>query len=340
MLVTKGSIDTARIKKILIIQFRPFGDVLLATSYLKSLKEKFPHARIDFLVKEPFQKVLYKNPWLSEIITIKPHSGLRYILNRLRLFKAIRIRCYDLIIDQQGGTGSGQVVLFSKAAYKLGYTQSRWQWCYDLKASLGPVRYRSFQNFDMLKPLNISEQAHRPQYHVKSGSVAYAKKWMDHQGLTKEKTIIISPGSPRKKKKWNSQNFSILVDEINLKTEMQVIILWGPQEYEDAVRVKKQSRQGCYLAPPSDFNQAAAFLQRCRLLICNDGGLNHLAVALSVPSLAIFGNTSPLRWSAQGFFPYHYHLFNADWKRYSDNDFGITPYEAFQRVSAILSELP
>ncbi len=337
---TEYKIDPRTIKRILVIQFRPFGDVLLATSYLEALSERYPNASIDFLVKKPFQDILYRNPWISQIISFEQHSGLRYIADRLRLFREIRHGNYDLVIDQQSGTGSGQVVLFSKAKYKLGWSNSKWRWCYNLKAKKGSVRYRSSQNFDMLQPLGIDERAHRLFYYIKPESMVYAKEWVDSHELIPDKIIVISPGSPRQRKKWRIDNFSRLADKILLNTDMQVVILWGPKEYADACAVLERSHQTCHLAPPTDLNQASAFLKQCRLVICNDGGINHLSVALGVPSLVIFGSTHPAKWSPDGFYPYHYHLFNSDWRKGSDNHFGITPEEAFQKVLSILSELP
>ena len=157
-------VDPLAIKKILIIQFRPFGDVLLATSYLAALKEKFPQAKIDFLVKQPFQEILYNNPFINEIINIGPQKGLSYLLARFNLFFSIHNRRYDLVIDQQKGAGSGQVILFSGAKYKLGWADSKWQAGYNLKAVRGPVRYRASQNFDMLKPLGIKERSFKLFY--------------------------------------------------------------------------------------------------------------------------------------------------------------------------------
>jgi heptosyltransferase-2 len=163
---------------------------------------------------------------------------------------------------------------------------------------------------------------------------------MEDQGLSAAKTIMISPGSPRKKKKWYAGNYAALIDQIHQKTSMRVVILWGPREHADAQAVVQGAKQKPILAPTTNFNQGAAFLKQCRLLICNDGGFNHLSVALNVPSLAIFGNTSPEKWSPQGFFEHHYHLYNPTRENKIDNHFGISPQEAFDKVMGILSELP
>ena len=133
--------------------------------------------------------------------------------------------------------------------------------------------------------------------------------------------------------------FARLADLIMAQTHHKVVVVGGPKEYRDCRAVIIKAKQQALLAPPTTFNQAAALLKKCRLLICNDGGFNHLSVALDIPALAIFGNTPPEKWSPQGYFPHHYHLHNPDWKTMSDNRFGITPEIAFQKVLAILKEI-
>jgi len=332
-------LNCSEIKKILVIQFRPFGDVLLATSYLGALRESFPRADIDFLVKEPYQEVLGRNPYLSNVISFPQEKGISYILGRMKLIFDIRKRKYDLIIDQQNGVGSGQVLLFSGARYRLGWMDGKWKVVYNLRAIRGPIRYMASQNFDMLHPLGIVEQPYELFYHIRPESTAYIQNWLNENHLTKSDIICIAPGSPRARKKWNIQCYVRLTDLILEHTQYAAIILWAPNELEDAQTIISQTKKKPLLAPPTNFNQAAAFLKECKLLICNDGGLNHLSVAEKIPSLAIFGNTSPVHWSPAGVFPHHYHVCNPDWNRMSDNNFGITPEEVFRKVQNILREV-
>ena len=64
------NINLSKISRILIIQYEPFGDVLLNTGYLPSLKEKFPDAKIDFLVKDRYKLILEDNPYINELVII------------------------------------------------------------------------------------------------------------------------------------------------------------------------------------------------------------------------------------------------------------------------------
>ena len=78
-------VDLQKIHKILIIQYQPFGDVLLNTGYLPALRKKFPDAKIDYLVKSKYKIILENNPYLDEIVDFEDGKGLHYIPERIRL---------------------------------------------------------------------------------------------------------------------------------------------------------------------------------------------------------------------------------------------------------------
>jgi ADP-heptose:LPS heptosyltransferase len=191
----------------------------------------------------------------------------------------------------------------------------------------------------MLAPLGIDEGPVSFNFQIKPAADATIKKWLEQQQVAQKEFVLISPGSPRKKKKWDLKSYAALADLILSNTKMKVILLRAPNEYEDCRTVVDRSQKKPIIAPPTTFNEAAALVKNSKLLICNDGGVNHLSVALDIPSLAIFGNTAWEIWSPEGFFPHHYHLVNPNWKRMTDNSFGISPKEAFQKVMGILESL-
>ncbi|MBD3290492.1 hypothetical protein GF337_16935 [candidate division KSB1 bacterium] len=327
------------IHKILIMQFKPYGDVLLTTSYLKALSERFPDAQIDFLVFESYHHILEKNPYIDNVIVLPKKKKLGYLTERIKLFYKINRRIYDLIIDQQNNTGSFEVLLFSGARYRLGWYNAKARMLYNIKARRGNTRYSASKKFDLLKPLGIEEQPYKLHYHIREESRQYIDDWLQQENLSGKPIICISPGSPVASKKWDLKNYARLADLILQNTDFPVVLLWGPREYQDVQTVAGNMQEQPVLAPPTDFNQAAAFLERCALLICNDGGLNHLSVATETPALAIFGRTTTKNWSPQGVFPGHYHIVNPDWKKDGDQTFGISPKDVFAKVRGILAEL-
>jgi ADP-heptose:LPS heptosyltransferase len=92
------------------------------------------------------------------------------------------------------------------------------------------------------------------------------------------------------------------------------------------------------VAPPTDLHQGAALLKRCRMLVSNDGGINHLAVTTETETLAIFGDTDPVVWSPASVFAHHHHLYNPESRPGSDRTFGVSAEAAFAEVLRILGK--
>lgn len=330
-------VDLSQVRSVLIIQIRPFGDVLLNTGYLPFLRKKLPRARIDFLVKHPFDSVLADNPNIDNLVVFGKSSPRWEWLDKIQLMRAVRRRRYDVIIDQIQGTTSAQVVMFSRAAYKIAAAGRKWSWLYNLRVHQ-EGRYNASMKFDLLRPLGIQESPYELDYRIQPASTAYIQAWLDRANPDQRRLICISPGSPRVKKKWGAVHFAALADLIHEHTDRRVVLLWGPKEAQDLAKVTAAMKHQPLIAPPTDYNQAAALLKACALLICNDGGLNHLSVATQTASVAVFGGTSPKFWSPQGVFPNHHHLVNPGWDGRSDS-FGIPPQAVFEKVQEILTRL-
>jgi ADP-heptose:LPS heptosyltransferase len=325
-----------RLRKILVIQLGPYGDALLTTSYFEALKRRLPEAELYYLVKEPYDTVIRGHPLIDRIMVIRKRQGMGYALERLKTVCAILRERFDLVIDQQNKPSSQQLTLLSGARYRLGYADARLSWVYSLKADRGPLRYSANRKFDIVGPLGIEETEYRLYFQVPADAARYIDAWLETAGLDPARSICISPGSPVAEKRWKLKNYARLGDAVQGLTDYKVILLWGPGEAEDVEAVRSMMHTEAIVAPPTDLRQAAALLKRCRMLVCNDGGLNHLAAAVGAETLAVFGTTDPVVWSPASVFDRHHHLHKAGYDSLHDDSFGITPDEAFAKVKEIL----
>ena len=229
-LLTNEQLKT--INKILIIQQKPFGDILLNTGYFKELRRHFPKAQIDYLIQTPFVTVLEDNPHLDNLVLMDKPKGKNYLFAYYKVIRKIRKVKYDLVIDQIRGTSSARIILFSGIKYRLGhnlkpksrygYTSKRWNWLYNVGTKKGKIRYYSRFKFDLLIPLGIKEVEHNIEYIIKDESIKYIKEWLLEQGLLNSKIILFSPGTPVKRKQWNLDYYAQLADMIQEKLKYKI----------------------------------------------------------------------------------------------------------------------
>lgn len=321
----------AKIKKILIVQHKPFGDILLNTGYLPELRRKFPNAQIDYLIQRPYITVLEDNPHLDNLVIMEKKKGYKNYLEQFKAILKVRKRKYDLIIDQLRGTSSARVVMFSGIKYRLGLNKKKWKFIYNVRANSKGIRYAGNMKFDLLVPLGINEVEHNLEYVVKKESIDYIENWLTSVNLKNKKIILFSPGTPVKRKQWSLKNYATLGDLIQKKTDFKIVIVWAPEELEDAEYVKKSMKTESILAPATTFNQAAALLNYASMLICNDSGINHLAVSQSTPTITIVCPSSDaLKWTAwhKDIHFYFRGEYTAD---KNDSSFNVSPSQVFEK---------
>lgn len=329
-------INESEIKKILILQYKPFGDVLLNTGYLPFLKKKFPGAKIDFLVEKPYDIVLQGNPNINELIVYEKRKGPQYLINRLKVILEIRRRKYDVILDQLKGTGSGIITLFSGAKYRIGFDNHKFSWVHNITVKESEPKYTAARKFALLRPLGIEEESFDVEIYIKKEAEEYIAKWLRENNLSDKKFVCVAPGSPVKSKKWNAANYARVCDRIIGETDFEVVLIGAPSEKGDIRKVVENMKREPVIADTPDFHAAAALLKKASFLLCNDGGINHLSVAVKTPSLAMFGKTDPIFWSAYETGEHFYiKKENCD---YENNDsFCIEPEEVFAKFTELIS---
>jgi len=329
-----------QIRKVLIIQLGPIGDALLTTGYFKALKEYLPGIKLHYLIKQQYVKAIAHHPLIDKIIPIPKGRGLAYYKGRWKAIKEVRSEKYDLVIDQQNMPASQFLTALSNARFRLGYNDGRFSIAYNLRALRGEKRYSAQYKFDLLVPLGMAEQKADLYFHLDASSENYIDQWLSQNGLKRGAFVCISPSSPVPRKKWKLQNYAHLADRIVSELKMPVVLLWAPGEEDDVNGVRELMAQPALMAPKTSLAEAAAMIRRAGLLLCNDGGLNHLAAAVGARTLAFFGSTDPVVWSPAPVYESHFHLYNPQHNSFEDYGFGISPEQAFGKVSSILQKKP
>jgi heptosyltransferase-2 len=119
---------------------------------------------------------------------------------------------------------------------------------------------------------------------------------------TKKTIIGIAPGATYgSAKRWFPDRFAAVADKLNEYFSSQGILLGGKADCEVAQEVQKLARTKLInLAGKTTLREAIYLISQCRLFISNDSGLMHIAGALNIPTIALFGSTNPATTAPAG----------------------------------------
>ncbi|MCA1553814.1 MAG: glycosyltransferase family 9 protein, partial [Chloroflexi bacterium] len=111
--------------------------------------------------------------------------------------------------------------------------------------------------------------------------------------------VAMHVGSGGAHKRWSLDNFFALAERIVVEGNRRVLLMHGPAE-DLRELIQHRPADGAAVVGTNSLSDAAALLELCSLYIGNDSGITHLAAALGVPTLALFGPTDPAIWGPRG----------------------------------------
>ena len=138
-------------------------------------------------------------------------------------------------------------------------------------------------------------------------------------------------------KQWSLDYYAKLSDMIQENTDYKIIYLWGPGEEKDCKYIMDKMKTKAVFAISTTFNEAGALLKQSNLFLGNDGGINHVSVAVGTPSIAIFGkHSNPKKWQAWHK-KEHVYVRNWDNNDRSDRTLGVSPEMVFEKFKELIT---
>jgi ADP-heptose:LPS heptosyltransferase len=259
-------------EKILIIQFRPVGDILLTTPVAEYLKENFPGVKISFLVFEQFYPVLEHNPFIDEILEIKKISkkGLfnffRYIFHKIEIISRVRKNRYDIVLDYIGLPSSAIISFFSGAKYKVGYGDIKRGFLYNIKAgNLKFERYAVVKKYDLLAPFGIPQYKPliKTRLYFSEEENKFADNFYKTNNLNNKFVVLFSPDSPKIYKRWRFENYRDLGKRLAGEYAAKILIQHGPGEKEYCEKLVREIGPSAILLPDTSILETADKAYQC-----------------------------------------------------------------------------
>ena len=276
------------IKKILCIKPRGIGDIILSTIILDDLKKTFPSAEIHYLTETFAKDAFANNSLIAKVHTMEKTGFVLKVAARLRKEK------YDLIIDLWSNPRSAQITFLTHAKYRVGFSYRGRKYAYNiLGTSEKGEHHASEHNLELLKALGIEITSKRIHFYVSDGDNNWAKEFIRLNLPIDKKIVGIIPSGGWASKRCDANKWVEICNAIKQKYDVVFLILWGPGDESDSNYIKSILKDDAVLIPEVKIGKLSALIKNCDIVIANDSGPMHIAAALGVPTLGIFGPTNP-----------------------------------------------
>lgn len=275
-------------KKILVIQTASIGDVILMTSVLEKLNQKFPESKIDILIKKENAPLFIRHPFLSSLLLFDKNEN-KY-KNILKLIFQIRDEKYDLIINLQRFFSSGLITIFGGAQQTRGFKKNPLSLFFSKRfnhsISLHSKLHETERNHKLIKDITDSKVAKCQLYPSQHD---YAKT----SEFKTQKYICIAPGSLWQTKQFPKEQWIAFASQI--KTDTLIYYIGGKNELELSEEIRRESKHQNSINLCGKFTllETTALMEHAYMSFTNDSAPLHLASSVNAPVTAIFCSTVP-----------------------------------------------
>lgn len=273
--------------EVLILKPSSLGDIVHALQVATSMKAQVKHLRISWVVREIFAPIVRACEAVDHVYVFERNAGAKGFI---KLTRELRKTKFDYVLDMQGLLRTGLMTSRTIADRKVGRSDSR-EWSgvfYDEKVSL-PADGKRSHALDILLQfcpvLGAKAELHGKLSfrEIDSLDLTFA------QGRSGQKPIVMFPDSRRAEKCWGG--FKQLTEMI-LRDDKRHKVIWAGSNYVHD-RGAYPASQFLNLTGNTSLVSLPVLIKRAEWVICNDSGPMHLAAALGVKVVGIFGPTDP-----------------------------------------------
>ena len=282
----------------LVLRFSAVGDVVLTAPAIDALRQAWPDARIVYAIKERLAHLVQHNPAIDEVVALRAGEGPLSYSRRLRAVKP------SFVLDLHGKIRSRILRALIPGVPKVVWHKRDFRDTLPVKLALRP--YHSSMLFADRYHAAVEELVGRKlprgrlRYFLGPDDVAEADRVLRAAGLNPERPLLgLSPGANWETKRWPAERFAGLARRALLRG-MQVAVQGSASEAPLGQLIASSAPGAVDLCGKLDLRGLGGFISRCAAFVANDSGPMHMARALGVPTLALFGSTDPTMFDFQG----------------------------------------
>jgi ADP-heptose:LPS heptosyltransferase len=285
--------------KVLIIQHKMIGDVLITSLLCENIKNAYPDATVDYLVNSNTLPILENNPFIDNTIVFD-EKGNKGLLKLIEFSRKVNQNKYDVVIDVYSKIQSWVDVIINNAPKKISFKKTFRTFIYtdnivkhsEPKSFLGlAIEHRLL----LLKPLGINTPtATEPKIFLTEEEIKQAKTlFKKYKVNTSRKSIMISLLGSDPTKTYPLHQMAKLVDFIGKNYDVNILFNYFPKQLPDATVVynllSEETKSKVHFdLLGNDLREFIAITNECDLIVGNDGGAINMSKAVGKKSFIIF----------------------------------------------------
>jgi lipopolysaccharide heptosyltransferase I len=281
-------------ERFLVVRLTALGDILHTLPAVAALRAAHRNARIDWVVERKWAPVLDGSPAISEVIPFDRRS----VFGALQCVRRLKSGNYACAIDFQGLYKSSMLAMLSAAPRRIGFERG---WAREAGAALlytervTPTgRHVAELNYSLAEKVGALRPA-RPEYplRVPAGGAASVRARLAERGIGDY--IVAGPGGSWRAKCWPAERYGVFCREFEKRNGLQVVVIHGPGEEALAEETCRAASPATPIVMATTIEELMGLLAHARCVVAADSGPLHLAAALGVPVVGLYGPTDPAR---------------------------------------------
>lgn len=251
--------------------------------------------------------LLKHHPEIDQLLLVDTRKWRKHLLSlstwkeMIAFLRYIRNQRFDVALDFQGLFKSAVLARVTGASRRIGMSR------YDRKEKWSSVLLNEFsvqtrdkshiieKNIAMLERLTTIEENRALQFQIHPDEEATEYVTQELRKLDLEDFVLIHPGGGWVTKLWETDKFAQLIDMIYSDLNLPALILWGPEERSLAEQIARKCISPVMVSFGTNLSELIALIRNARIMVSGDSGPLHLASAVGIPVVGLFGPTDPLR---------------------------------------------
>jgi lipopolysaccharide heptosyltransferase II len=287
------------VHKVLLVRLRSIGDTVLSTPSIVALRRFLPSAQIDILLEDWVAPLLSGFEQIDNVITINRNS----ITSRAQIALALRTARYDVAYNLHGGTTATFLVRASGAKHRVGYASYQYARLHNHAAPPPQTLWSRQKTHSVEQQLALLGWTGVPvtdrpptQLGLTEEALTTIEARLSQFGLEQTRRFaLVHPAAAFATKQWAVENFAQIVEDL-AERGIPSVALVASKEANLAEELKSHCSVPVTIFNDLSLPEVTALASRASLFVGNDSGIAHIAAAVGIPSVVIFGSSNRTHW--------------------------------------------